>query len=222
MDKLSATTSIKVAPSVNSSDYFLGVAQEAIASRENVQIEKIGKDGHLVWVAILSEQKTYRTNVTDGRGFYGASAAEFTIQKLGKNLPEQFPTFAERPLENLLWRAAYYVAEGRLIQECSVFDVIRLRHWPNLTRLPATPNTFRVFALLSRYPTSIGLLHRVLGISKSEVFQVISAAYCAGLIEKVNCNVDFINKMNAEAERPLDAGGAQGFFNLMVSKITGL
>ncbi len=217
MGQFAISTSIRVAPIVNSSDYFLGLAQDAISRQENVQIE-LGS----AYVVILPARREYLTNVTDGRGFYQSAASEFTVKRLGPALPDRFLSDPPKRLEDMMWRAAYYVSEGGLTEGCTVFDVVRLRRWPNLTRLPSTPNTFRIFALLSRYPTSIGLVHRMLSISKDEVFRAVSAAYCAGLIEKVNCNVELINTMQEEAERAPAGTEEHGFFRSLLAKITGL
>lgn len=222
MGEFAATVSIKVAPVVDVSGCLLGLAQDAVSRQENVQIELQNENGEAAYVVILPGRREYLTNVTDGKGFYQTPATQFKVTRLGAGLPERFRSDLAKRLEDLLWRAAYHVSEGRLIEGCTVFDVVRLRRWPNLTRLPSTPNTFRIFALLTRHPTSIGLVHRMLHITKDEVFQVISAAYCAGLIEKVSCNVDLINKMQQEAEQTLPETKEHGFFRSLLAKITGL
>ena len=73
-----------------------------------------------------------------------------------------------------------------MIEGSSKFDVVQFRRWPNLTRLPKTPNTMRICALLTRYPMTIMLVHRKLGIEKKELYQTISAAYCAGIANVIS------------------------------------
>jgi hypothetical protein len=91
-----------------------------------------------------------------------------------------------RNIDEIMWQAGYYASNGRLIDGCKRDDVVELRHWPNLTRLPAPPNAMLVAALLSRYPTSITLAARLLKVPISEMFEFYTAAHCAGLAVAVN------------------------------------
>lgn len=59
-------------------------------------------------------------------------------------------------------------------------------HWPNFTRLPQTPNSLRIAALLVQHPTSVTLAARLLKIEREELYQFYSAARCAGLARAVN------------------------------------
>lgn len=93
---------------------------------------------------------------------------------------------AARNLDELLWTAGFHASRGRLLEGCHTYDVVQLRHWPNLSRLPHTPNTMRIVAMLTRHPTSIALAHRLLKIEPQELYQVYSAARCAGLANVVN------------------------------------
>ncbi len=87
-----------------------------------------------------------------------------------------------------MWQAAFHASQGRLIEGCSKYDVVRFRRWPNLSRLPKSPNTTRICALLTRHATTIMLAHRRLGADKEEIYQTYAAAYCAGLVTMVSRN----------------------------------
>jgi hypothetical protein len=91
-----------------------------------------------------------------------------------------------RNIDELMWHAAFHASQGRLMEGCYRDDVVELTYWPNLTRLPLTPNTARISALLNRHPTSITLAARLLKVDMAEMYQFYSAARCAGLARAVN------------------------------------
>jgi hypothetical protein len=69
---------------------------------------------------------------------------------------------------------------------CGRDDVVLLKSWPNLTRLPAMANGVRIAALLTRHPTTVSLAHRLLKIPVAEMNEFYSAAAAAGLAIAVN------------------------------------
>lgn len=94
-----------------------------------------------------------------------------------------------RPLEELLWTLAFKEFNDRkscLHDGCRRDDVVRLNHWPNLTRVPFGINSHRLAALFSARPTSIALAGKILGVDESEVLQFYNAAWYAGLVTRVN------------------------------------
>lgn len=91
-----------------------------------------------------------------------------------------------RNVDELMWTAGFHASNGRLMEGCNTYDVVQLQHWPNLTRLPHTPNTMRIVAMLTRHATSIALAHRLLKIEPAELYRVYSAARCAGLARVIN------------------------------------
>jgi hypothetical protein len=86
-----------------------------------------------------------------------------------------------RNIDELMWQAAYYASNGRLMKGLNSDDVVHLKHWPNLSKLPCNSNTFQMAAMLTRHPTTIIFAHRVLKVPQEEINQFYSAAYCAGL-----------------------------------------
>jgi hypothetical protein len=118
-----------------------------------------------------------------------------------------------RNIDELLWTAAFHLSQGHLMEGCNTFDVVQFRHWPNLSRLPHTPNSMRIVAMLTRHPTSIALAHRLLKIEAKELYQVYSAARCAGLVRVVN---------GAVPEPVLKPHRNQTLLSSLMSKIVGL
>lgn len=198
-------------------DYLLGILQRAMASAENVRIILPGK-GELV---VLPTLGVYYAKTHDLIEFIRTPALFFNIEKCDeKVLPDGLGS--RKNLNALLWQTAFHASQGRLIEGCSKYDVVKFRHWPNLTRLSITRNTARICALLTRHPTTIMLVHRVLGIDKEEVYQIYSAASAAGICHKFgkgpeseNTDVDFPD----QRPKPVNA---QSLLSSLFAKISGL
>ena len=92
-----------------------------------------------------------------------------------------------RPVEELLWTLAFQEHAYRSIPEhYRRDDVVSLRYWPNFTRVPSSPNAYRIAALFKARPTSIVLASRILEVDESEILRFYHAACSAGLVERVN------------------------------------
>lgn len=165
-------------------DYFLGVALHALASEHDTQVSlpELGE------ITLFPARGAYHAAVSDMQAFCQAHASKFRITVLkGTESEPVHDAQSKRPLAELLWQAAFHASQGRLVESYAngetvrIVDVIKFRRWPNLTRLPTTPNTMRICALLTRNPSSLLLVSRKLGIEQQEAFQVFSAACSAGI-----------------------------------------
>lgn len=86
-------------------------------------------------------------------------------------------------LENMLWRVALWTARGRLPLGIDLDAPVRLKHWPNLTRLPLTPQALRIAALWDRTPTSLRNTPTLLAVPQRYVFAFYSACAALDLVE---------------------------------------
>ena len=203
--------------SFSARDYFLGIAQDIVTSLKNVHVALPDKGE----IYLFPRRNEYHANVADMAEFCLAPASQFKVTVLN-GAPQVLHHGPGLDISGLLWQAAFHASQGLMIEGSSKFDVVQFRRWPNLTRLPKTPNTMRICALLTRYPMTIMLVHRKLGIEKKELYQTISAAYCAGIAnvishspqEAANESVEDIALNVPEQKRNL----LQSLF----SKITGL
>lgn len=94
-----------------------------------------------------------------------------------------------RPLEDLLWVIGYigYDPEDCCFDKgCRAEDVIQLKRWPNLTRLPRSSNSIRLASLFSMRPTSVYLAGRILKVELEEVKRFYNAACSSGLAVRTN------------------------------------
>lgn len=165
-------------------NYLLGVLQKAVAKKKNISVSH-STYGEL---AVFSAEGEYHTDITDFEGLCRTPASDFNVRDLFDK--EAMAITAEkgigRNIDELMWMAGYYASQGKLMTGLSMTDVVHLKHWPNLTRLPNTFNTFQMAAMLTRHPTTIVFAHRVLKIPQEEINEFYTAAYCAGLAEMLN------------------------------------
>jgi len=94
-----------------------------------------------------------------------------------------------RPMEELLWVIGYtgYDPQHCCFQKgCRTEDVIQLKRWPNLTRLPGNGSSIRLASLFSLRPTSVYLAGRILKVELEEVKRFYHAAWSAGLAVRMN------------------------------------
>lgn len=197
-------------------DHLLGIVKRVISSMENTCITLPGK-GEMV---LFPERREYYCNIQDMPQFCGAPADQF-ISTVISDAASSDSSIPRKNINDLLWQSAFHVSQGRLLEGCSKYDVVQLRYWPNLTRLPVTPNAARICALLTRHPTTIMLVHRVLGIDKEEVYQIYSAAKSAGITHTISRTPDSTPLEIATEPQP-EATQNRGLFRALFAKISGL
>lgn len=164
-------------------DCLIDILRRATANRQDIIVsaEDAGE------LTVLSARGEYFAQVRDLAGFCKTPSDQFTVEVLKPSdtrLPP--PDVIGANLDELLWQAGFHASDGRLMEGCYRDDVVQLAAWPNLSRLPRTANSIRISALLVRYPTSISLASRLLGIDRREVFQFYTAARCAGMAQALN------------------------------------
>jgi hypothetical protein len=190
--------------------HLIDIVRRATANRQDIIVSAEGV-GHLI---LLSTRGEYFPSVSDLALFCKVPADRFKVEVL-KQGDGRLPAagYIGSNIDELMWCAAFHVSEGRLMEGCYRDDVVQLSVWPNLTRLPRTPNSIRLSALFTRYPTSITFAGRMLGIDRAEMFQFYSAARCAG----------FARALNRKPEEPaLQPHRNKSLLSLLLGKIADL
>jgi hypothetical protein len=139
-------------------------------------------------------------------------------------LPAEAPAC---PLKPLLWQLAIWSARGRLIRQIQADTPLRLRHWPNLTRLAPIPDALRVSALLCRSTVNLRVIARLLRIAPADLFAFLAAAHCIGALD-----IPQEGKLGVIASPPVRGQPPQseaapdasrrGLLSRLLRKITGL
>ena len=165
-------------------EYLLGKLQKAVARKQDISVSH----SDFGEIAAFAENGEYHANVSDLQGFCQAPSSELKVRELSS---KEVITITQdkgigRNLDELMWQAGHYASQGRLMDGLSLTDVVHMKHWPNLSRLPNSFNTFQMSAMLTRHPTTIMFSHRVLKIPEKDICEFYTAAYCSGLAEKLN------------------------------------
>lgn len=157
-------------------DGFLGIAMRAAQSGRGIVRAVLDGVGD---VTIDAENRRFIAQVDDWSAFCAAPTERIRVTRRAAIAPS-----AERwrDLSELLWTAGYHASAGRLPVEANRIAVVRLSHWPNLSRLPCTPDMYRLCALLARRPSSIHLAAKLVGVEEAQAFRFFSAAQVSGVI----------------------------------------
>jgi len=169
--------------------YLINIIRRAVSNSQNILVDR-PLHGH---IAILSDEGEYFAEVEHMPTFCSLAANEFKVTVLDENKIHEYKTGVGRNIEELLWQAGYYASAGRLMEGCGWNDVVKLNHWPNFTRLPTTPNSLRIAAVLATQPTTIEYTILSLKIKRDEIYQFYCAARCAG----------YVSAINTEAQEPV-------------------
>jgi len=165
---------------------IINVIKRAVANKQNVLIElkDVGR------IAILSSRGECVVETKRLDEICQADIEQLEVSVLSDDKLQKYSGVIGRNIDELLWSAGFYASNGKLMKGCFGDDVVKLRHWPNVTRIPVTPNTMRIIALLTGHPTSIVLAKHLLKIDIGELHQFYSAARCAGIAHVLNRKPD--------------------------------
>lgn len=108
---------------------------------------------------------------------------ELDGEQLRRWLREQKQPPLTLDLEQLLWCLALWGSRGRLPQTASLTEPVRLKYWPNLTRLPRPAHALRIAALWFHEATPLRQTPQRLDIAQRYVFGFYTACETLGLVE---------------------------------------
>ncbi|WP_239373523.1 alpha-glucan phosphorylase [Snodgrassella gandavensis] len=102
-----------------------------------------------------------------------------------KAVPASAPTAqlhdkAKLTLQSCIWQLSIWTARGRLIDPITPDTIIKLRAWPNMTRMAYLPESMRLSAFLVRTPVALNTLYKLLPVSLEDVLNYIAATYSIG------------------------------------------
>ncbi len=118
-------------------------------------------------------------------------------------------------VEPFLWKIALWTSRGRLPQGTSLTDPVKLKQWPNLTRLQPIPNGLRIATILMDQPRPLRLVAKVLKVPQRHVFAFYTAVHAIGL------TMDAGNEVNAPAEQNTQKHKHHNLFSRILKRLTG-
>lgn len=165
-------------------NYLIHVIKRAVTNAQNLHISLKGV-GEII---LMSQRGEFFANTDTLPQICSVPVDQLEVSLLENNdvRAGKLVDNIGRNIDELLWFAGFYASDGRLMNGCYRDDVVQLHHWPNISRIPITPNTIRIASLLTRYPTSLVLAKHLLKVDMSELYQFYSAARCSGLARVLN------------------------------------
>lgn len=163
-------------------EYIINIIQRAMANAQDILIDA-RLHGYII---ILAKEGEFFPKVERLSDFCSLDANEFKVTVLNEKKLKPYKIDVGRNIDELLWHAGYYASNGQMMEGCHWNSVIRLKYWPNFTRLPLTPNSLRIAALLATHTASIESTILALNIKREDMYQFFCAAYCAGAISMVS------------------------------------
>lgn len=110
-----------------------------------------------------------------------AVSAEVRVRALSPG--DTPPRATAQSLTALLWQVSLWSSRGRLLAGHHPDTLVRLRHWPNLTRLAVVPEAMRIAAFWVRSPVSLRLTVRMLNVPPQHIFDFLAATHAIGIVE---------------------------------------
>ena len=160
---------------------LLALVQRAV--RDQIPVGIVDRQSGKVLWRIFPEQGKVETIVT------AEEAADIYRHGEGNLLLRADASFApgentySMSLTEYLWQTHASIADGRLSQKISLQRPVKLRRWPNLTRLHPLPEALRLAAFLARSPASPALTIRMLQVQPQALFNFLAAADALDLLE---------------------------------------
>ena len=119
----------------------------------------------------------------------------------------------------LVWKVALFASRGRAPRDTNLNAPLRLKSWPNFTRLVLSPGVLRMAALWAAHPTSILQLSKTLKLSKADVLNFYSALHAIDLIEFVDAEDDKHLKKADPGERSNKPSRVKGLLGSILKKL---
>ena len=197
-------------------DCLLAAIQTTCRGQGSIRLE-VPDAGH---VLIDADQGHFWPQIDCDQTFFNTNSANALIEPE----PAGSDPVGSRPIEELLWQAAWTGSNGALLERCQLYDVVSLKHWPNFTRLPHSEHLFPLCSLLAHRPTSMSFAYRMLKVPEPEAFRFFSAATAAGCLSVVS------SQPPRSGSEPGDEGattaraehGVAGFWGRLFKRISGL
>lgn len=213
----------------NQIDYFdpeqglLALVQRAIRDQISVGIVD-RRNGRLLWRIIPEQEKVDASVSMEEAQAIFREGEENLILRDGASFTDN-DSVHSLTLTEYLWQIHAIAADGRLSKKIPLNRPVKLRRWPNLTRLYPLPEALRLAAFLARSPASPALTIRMLQVHSQALFNFLAAADALQLLEYspvsgMASEPAIPSSTLAEAQRPSPA--KRGFLGRLLSKIAGL
>lgn len=116
-------------------------------------------------------------------------------------------------MEGLIWTTSLLTSHGRLSRNADLSSPLRLKSWPNLTRLEQFPDLMPIAALWNQQAGNIFDLSERLEVPQRHVIAFFNGAHTLGLFE--------IDQGKAEQEKQAAPKKNRGLFSRLLKRLLG-
>jgi hypothetical protein len=183
-DDPEAVASAKYCGKLYLQGYLLKACRDAEASRVPMTLTGLWRT---MIIDPVTRMVSYELSLSQLRSLciVPVKEGEVFIDKLtaGRERPDAVDPdkWHQEPLDAFLWRIALWTSRGRVPETCDLRAQVFIKHWPNMTRLQASPHALRIAALWVRRPYGLLQTAELLGIPQRFVFAFYSAAWAIEL-----------------------------------------
>lgn len=114
---------------------------------------------------------------------------------------------AKVSFESCLWQFAIWSAHGRLLTKITPDTMMRMKGWPNLTRLAHIPDAMRLSAFMTQTTTNLHILYKILRVELADLLNFIAANYVIGLLMTDKREIQSVTE--AEQDGTVQGNGLQ-------------
>lgn len=233
------TTARKQAPSVqlirfNPEGSFLNHIQKLVEQGQDIAVLHEGKP---IVVLFPAEQNVLlATDVETIQDLCNRDTVSIETKLIPPS--NQLHDKAKIKVTAFVWQLAIWTVKGRLIEPITTETILKLKSWPNMTRMAFLPESMRLSAFLVKTPVSLAMLYKLLPVDIKDILNFIAATYATGylqiqqpLLTKVQSRpVDALPSRESPSEsvqtstipqRPTTASQPKGVLQRLMSRLRG-
>ncbi|MCV6623677.1 MAG: hypothetical protein OIF51_18215 [Cellvibrionaceae bacterium] len=170
-----------------SENYLQGIVNTAIdRSRDEGQPVKVTIAKESFTICAVKRKIWHKIKYNTLRSISSSPILETNteLSALGQTNVDGVDYLIEEPLDDFLWRSSAWASRGRLLDDVSLNQNLRLTRWPNLTRVLLFPHASKIAAVLASRPISLLELIQDYKLPAYYVFSFYSAAASLGYITR--------------------------------------
>lgn len=157
---------------------LLGALREACRQEKDVAL--VYQDKPLLVVFPAIQKILLAVPPEDLKGICEDDAASIDMKYIADN--PAWRRNAKVSFESCLWQFAVWTGRGRLVAAITPDTLMRLKGWPNLTRLAHIPDAMRLSAFMTQTTANLHVLYKILRVELVDLLNFVSATYMVGLL----------------------------------------
>jgi hypothetical protein len=181
----------QAAPAASSDEVFapqsclLGILQEAMRSGQGLSLTAPRQPQILIcpeaqsFYSVVGVEALSDFCTLPAQAIQASPLARAEIERLS-----QERKMSRQALDELLWLAALYGSQGRLLQGCAADAVVHLKHWPQVSHLPHYRAYLRIAAFMNQNATELAHIAAATGMPLAMVYDFHNACEILGLLER--------------------------------------